>query len=182
MLLACKSLAAPKQPTVDNNMPKSSESSEKLDIASLKRCSAELLHTQVLTAVVIALGSNYQANYHLPNALTYLATLGETQISTPFTNPDFTTTAHQPKPDYVNQCVSLSLTSPITLQQLQWMFKQFENECDRQRISDSSSIEKVTMDIDILLIKLQVDSEWTIMAERYPFKAHERAGLIELLK
>ena len=42
------------------------------------------------------------------------------------------------------------------------------------------------MDIDILLIKLDdeknsLSKKWIIMADRYPFKTHERAGIEELL-
>jgi len=82
---------------------------------------------------------------------------------------------------------------------LQQTFKNFESECDRQRLTEAqTSIKQVTMDIDILLIKLDDNqnslsrnttskktakslNQWIIMADRYPFKTHERAGIEELI-
>ena len=52
----------------------------------------------------------------------------------------------------------------------------------------------MTIDIDILLIKLSKENnslskkptfksvfDWIVMADRYPFKAHEEAGVKELI-
>lgn len=153
------------------------------------------LQAQSVTAVMLALGSNYQADKHLPRVRKDLAALGEIQLSTPFQNPDFTATIELPKPDYTNQCVYLRLAQPMTLQQLQALFKQIEGECGRERLAVAKMlVKKVTMDIDILLIEVVTDknslsknsspkqkSEWLIMADRYPFKAHERAGVEELV-
>ena len=170
-----------------------------LNLDGLQTYAPELLQTQSVTAVLLALGSNYQAEKHLPCVRKKLAVLGEIQLSTAFQNPDFTATLEHPKPDYTNQCVYISLTSPIPLQQLQQTFKNFESECNRQRLTEAqTSIKQVTMDIDILLIKLDDNqnslsrntaskkaakslNQWIIMADRYPFKAHERAGIEELI-
>ena len=161
-------------------------------LESLARCKPEALQAQPVTAVLLALGSNHDADIHLPRVRENLAAVGEIQLSSAFQNPDFTSTAAQPKPDYTNQCVHILLTSPMTLQQLQQIFKQFECDCHRQRLTETQApIKKVTMDIDILLIALDKNnslsnhkdfkrSKWIIMADRYPFKAHERAGLEEL--
>lgn len=177
---------------------------DNLNLDELKKCTPEQLQTQSVSAVLLALGSNYQAEIHLPRVQEKIADLGEIQLSTAFQNPDFTATAELPKPDYTNQCVYLTLTSAMTLQQLQQTFKQFESDCGRQRSSESikQSIKIVTMDIDILLIKLdnkknslskntaskniaskktaKSPKQWIIMANRYPFKAHERAGIEQL--
>ena len=162
-----------------------------------------------MTALLLALGSNYQAEKHLARVRETLADLGEIQLSTAFQNPDFTATPELPKPDYTNQCVYLALTSSAkTLQQLQQTFKKFESDCNRQRLTEAQTsikrpIETVTMDIDILLIKTVLietipdknslsknktskeiaksPKQWVIMADRYPFKAHERAGIEELI-
>ena len=166
-----------------------------LNLATLKQCLPEQLQAQSVTAVILALGSNYQADKHLPRVRKDLAALGEIQLSTPFQNPDFTATIELPKPDYTNQCACLRLAKPATLQQLQALFKQMEGECGRERLAVAkTSVKKVTMDIDILLIEVVTDknslsnnsssnqkSEWLIMADRYPFKAHERAGVEELV-
>lgn len=171
-----------------------------LDLETLKKHLPEQLQAQSVTAVLLALGSNYQAENYLPRVRESLATLGEMYLSTAFENPDFTSTKTQPKPDYTNQCVYLSLKPVMTLQQLQQVFKQFERDCGRQRSSESTknSIKPVTMDIDILMIKPALNEnslskervsekqekwpeQWIVMADRYPFKAHERAGIEELI-
>ncbi len=165
-----------------------------LDVSKLKKYPLEKLQAQSVTSVLLALGSNHHAEYYLPRVCEDLAALGQTQYSTAFKNPDFTATLDQPKPDYINQCVYLLLTSPTTLQQLQQLFKQFEGDCNRQRSfptitnanvenmpdTEPTAIRQVTMDIDILLVKLDGTNEWIIMTNRYPFKVHESAGVIEL--
>ena len=163
-------------------------------LESLTRCEPEASQAQSVTAVLLALGSNHDADIHLPHVREALAVLGEIQLSTAFRNPDFTSTEAQPKPDYTNQCVHILLMSPMTLQQLQQIFKQFEYDCNRQRLTETQApIKKVTMDIDILLIQTVIDknslsknnnikkSKWIIMADRHPFKAHEKLGVEELM-
>lgn len=176
-----------------------------MNLDDLKKYAPEQLQTHSVTALLLALGSNYQAEKYLSRVRETLADLGEIQLSTAFQNPDFTATPELPKPDYNNQCVYLILTSVMTLQQLQQTLKKFESDCNRQRLSDSikNPIEIVTMDIDILLIETVLietipnnnslsknktskeiaksPKQWIIMADRYPFKAHERAGVEELI-
>ena len=170
-----------------------------LNLDNLKKYAPEQLQTHSVTALLLALGSNYQAEHYLPRVREALAALGEIQLSTAFQNPDFTSTKAQPKPHYTNQCVYISLTPPMTLQQLQQTFKKFESDCKRQRLTEAQTsikrpIETVTMDIDILLIETAFNKnslskkevskspkQWVIMADRYPFKAHERAGVEELI-
>lgn len=162
-----------------------------LNLETLEKRAPEELQTQPVAAVLLALGSNYQAEKHLLRVRESLATIGEIELSIAFQNPDFTATPELPKPAYTNQCVYLILAAPLTLQQLQQRFKNFESDCDRQRLTElQTPIKQVTMDIDILLIKLvnaenslsrKKLSEWIIMTDRYPFKAHEEAGLEELI-
>ena len=170
-----------------------------LNLDDLKKYAPEQLQTHSVRALLLALGSNYQAEKHLARVRGTLADLGEIQLSTAFQNPDFTATPELPKPDYTNQCVYLTLTSAMTLQQLQQTFKKFESDCNRQRLTEAQTlikrpIEIVTMDIDILLIETAFNKnslskkeiskspkQWVIMADRYPFKAHERAGIEELI-
>lgn len=157
-----------------------------VDLAALTIGSPVLLQQQALTAVLLALGSNYHAKYYLRRAREFLATLGVIQLSTAFQNPDFTASLVQPKPDYTNQCIQLSLHQSMTLRELQPIFKDIEKACDRKRLATPSALKQVTMDIDILLIKSsstlkEQSDEWIIMADRHPFKAHECAGVAELL-
>ncbi len=152
------------------------------NIDRLPRQTFEQLQAQTVTAVVISLGSNHQAELHLLTTRNKLAKLGKMQLSTAFKNPDFTATINQPNPDYSNQCVYLSLNTSISLQELQRLFKDFESDCNRQRQVEKTVIKQVTMDIDILLVRLESTNEWIAMTERYPYKAHEMAGVIELVK
>ncbi len=162
-------------------------------MATLTKCAPEILQAQSLVEVVLALGSNYQAEKYLPIARESLAALGEIRLSTAFQNPDFTATLEQPKPDYTNQCVHLALNTPMSLQQLQQTFKALEGNCNRRRQTEPTQVRRVTMDIDILMIKLATIenslskklifksiSDWIVMANRYPFKAHEIIGIEEL--
>lgn len=158
-----------------------------LKIDSLDKRTFEQLQAQTVVAVLLALGSNYKAEHHLPRIRKQLAMLGEVQFSTAFQNPDFTATSYQPKPEYTNQCAYLSLNTPMSLQDLQHIFKQFEGECGRQRLSESQIlVREVTMDIDILLVnvnsqKNSLSKNWIIITNRYPFKTHERKGVEELM-
>ncbi len=168
-----------------------------LNMEDLHRLSFDCLHNKVVSAVLLALGSNYRAEHHLAHVRQYLAELGDIQLSTAFQNPDFTATLDQPKPDYINQCVYLTLKKSMTLIKLQSIFKQLEKDCGRDCVKESkpsvkqSAIKKVTMDIDILAVKLDpkqnslsrnLGNNWTIIAERYPFKTHEIIGIEELVK
>ena len=165
-----------------------------LNLAMFTQCAPETVQAQSVVEVVLALGSNYQAEKYLPIARESLAALGEIRLSTAFQNPDFTATLEQPKPDYTNQCVHLVLTTPVSLQQLQQTFRTLEGDCNRCRKTEPNQVRRVTMDIDILMIKLaNVENslsrklaskpmpDWIVMADRYPFKAHENAGIQELI-
>ena len=165
-----------------------------LNLATLKQCAPESVQAQPVVELVLALGSNYQADKYLPLARQRLAALGEVRLSTAFQNPDFTATLEQPKPDYTNQCVHLTLTTPVSLQQLQQIFRTLEGDCNRCRQTKPNQVRRVTMDIDILMIKLadkenslskkstsKLTPNWIVMADRYPFKAHEEAGVEELI-
>ncbi|MGE6795836.1 2-amino-4-hydroxy-6-hydroxymethyldihydropteridine diphosphokinase [Psychrobacter okhotskensis] len=165
-----------------------------IDLETLTQGEPETLQTQPVVEVVLALGSNYQADKYLPLARKRLAALGKVDLSTAFQNPDFTASLDQPKPDYTNQCVHLTLTTPISLQQLQQTFRTLEGDCHRCRQTKPNQVRRVTMDIDILMIKLaNIENslskystfksmpDWIVMADRYPFKAHEEAGVQELI-
>lgn len=174
--------------------PMMHKTSMELNVATLTQCAPETVQAQSVVEVVLALGSNYQAEKYLPIARESLAALGEIRLSTAFQNPDFTATLEQPKPGYTNQCVHLALNTPMSLQQLQQTFKVLEGDCNRRRQTEPKQVRRVTMDIDILMIKLATIenslskystfksiSDWIVMADRYPFKAHEVVGIEELI-
>lgn len=155
-----------------------------LSLSQIGRCSPTVLAHHKIRAALLAIGSNYQAEYYLAKVAQQLPALGEMQVSTPLQNPDFTATVEQPKPDYVNQCLLLSLHAPMSLSALQKVLKDFEAKCDRHRndeldnrndeLDSSCKIEggsaqalsersggyhskRVTMDIDILMVQLGQD-------------------------
>ncbi|MGM8885332.1 2-amino-4-hydroxy-6-hydroxymethyldihydropteridine diphosphokinase [Psychrobacter sp. 1U2] len=167
-----------------------------LKLESLPRLSITELQPLAVSAALLALGSNYQADHHLPYVQNILAELGEIELSNAVKNPDITATKEQPKPDYINQSVYLALSKSMTLAQLQQVFKNLEDECGRERTQKSKSsgsqgaVTKVSMDIDILLVKInhkknslsKFENKWTVIAERLPFADHEMTGIKELQK
>lgn len=167
-----------------------------LQLESLPRLSFSELQEQTVSALLLGLGSNYQADYYLPRVRASLAELGEITLSSAVKNPDITATKEQPKPDYINQSVYLALSKSMTLAQLQQVFKNLEDGCGRERAQKSiisgsqGAVAKVSMDIDILLIKTdheqnslrKFENKWTVIAERHPFADHEMTGIKELQK
>lgn len=168
-----------------------------LDLSKLKRAMPETVQQQAVTALIVALGSNYQAEYHLARVRENLAKLGDIKSSSAFQNPDYTATKAQPKPDYTNQCVYVSLTKSMTFSELRQSFKTLERDCNRQRLLHepaSRQVAHITMDIDILMVKLDPKQNslskilmanniagWVVLASRYPFRAHEMVGVEELV-
>jgi 2-amino-4-hydroxy-6-hydroxymethyldihydropteridine diphosphokinase len=156
-----------------------------------------------IAAVLLAIGSNEQADYHLAQAREQLAKLGKMIVSEPLVNPDFTATPEVPKPDYTNQCVYIELDRALRIFELSEYFAAIETLCERQRELDirslaeetlyknsaantatalaNASIKVVSMDIDILGFRQQVDGEWRLIQRRLPLKEHEKIGLQELL-
>ena len=160
----------------------------RLNTDDLARQSFEQLQFLQVTAVVLGLGSNFQAEYYLPQVRKSLVKLGQIRLSTAFENPDITATQERPKPNYINQCVHLVLNESTTLIQLRQGLKKLEDQCGRQRETNESSSKQVTIDIDILSVKLENNQNslsdkmhnWTIITERYPFADHEKIGVEEL--
>lgn len=153
--------------------------------------------------VLLAIGSNEQADYHLAQAREQLAKLGKMIVSAPLVNPDFTATPDAPKPDYTNQCIYIDLNKVLSFLELSEYFATIEMLCERQRVLESGSLAEktlprnraantattlanppvklVSMDVDILGFRPSADKEWRLIQRRLPLKEHERIGLQELL-
>ena len=199
MRWVCKSRVMPKLPLMMH------KALAGLDTDTLEKYAPEELQAQLVTEVLLALGSNYHAEKYLAMVRERLAALGEVQLSTAFQNPDFTATPDLPKPDYTNQCGYLQLhlnhnhdddgktsqslgelvkASKVLEKQIQQDFYQAEqiDKLDVDTLLKSivgPKNRQVIIDIDILAI--MTESEGIIaVAERYPFKHHEWVGLIEL--
>jgi len=151
-------------------------------IDNLNTITPEKVDALLISEVVLALGSNYQAEKHLAYVQNKLAALGQVQCSAAYQNPDFTATPERPKPDYVNQCMYLRLYQAHTLSALQSAFAVLETDCNRCRTATTDSVRLVTMDIDILLIRVnEANAVWQLLSNRMPLKAHERIGVNALL-
>ena len=95
---------------------------------------AKLLQQQSMMSVaLLSLGSNHKAEMYLAYARDAFAKLGQICCSLAFENPDFTATAQQPKPDYTNQCVLLTLLTPMSTATFITKMAQIEKDCLRQR-------------------------------------------------
>lgn len=161
---------------------------------------ADMLQQPILVGCVfLSLGSNHNACQHLAYAREVIGRLGDMQCSPELVNPDFTATLQQPKPDYTNQCILLSLLNPVDSVEFLAMMAQIEKDCQRQRatLPDSEAMTSgktsannteqgdkklykpklVTLDIDLLALQPRQQNIWYRLAERYPFKAHELYGM-----
>ncbi len=122
--------------------------------------------------ILIALGSNYQAQVFLNFARQQLATFGKSQFSSVFINPDY---RNPNNPQYSNQCAIILLEKSQSLAKIIKQLKLLEITCQRQKNQPL-----VTLDIDVLAIKTEQNPYWQIIDKRYPFKTHELIGINEL--
>ncbi|WP_201532602.1 2-amino-4-hydroxy-6-hydroxymethyldihydropteridine diphosphokinase [Psychrobacter ciconiae] len=149
-------------------------------LQTLPVCDPNAITQNLIGAAILALGSNHNAERYFDIAHQALLQMGKICASSLWVNPDFTSTKASPKPDYTNQTLVLTLSRPMTLFDFEQKLKAMENHCDRRNSNVAQNL--VTMDIDILLVNLKAKSlqPWCILANRYPFKAHEICGLAEL--
>ncbi|WP_230657691.1 hypothetical protein [Psychrobacter sp. I-STPA10] len=102
---------------------------------------ADMLQQPMLVGLVgqvfLSLGSNHNPKQHLAYARGVLSELGQIRCSPELVNPDFTATKAQPKPDYTNQCLLLSLSAAVSTAEFVAMMAQIEADCQRQRQSSS---------------------------------------------
>ena len=95
---------------------------------------ADVLQQPILVGrVFLSLGSNHNACQYLAYAREVLNELGQMWCSPELVNPDFTASAAQPKPDYTNQCILLSLSTPVPPAEFLAMMATIEQDCQRQR-------------------------------------------------
>ncbi|MDO4441742.1 MAG: 2-amino-4-hydroxy-6-hydroxymethyldihydropteridine diphosphokinase [Moraxella sp.] len=130
---------------------------------------SDVLDKQI-TALVIAMGSNHNANSSFTIALTALCELGHVRCSSVVVGRDFT---GRTSDEYHNACAVLNLDHPQSVDDIHGQLKHIERLCGRE-LGGSS----VPMDLDILAVFDGTD--WLVSQKRLPFKAHERAGLSEV--
>lgn len=126
------------------------------------------------TQYIIALGSNLDSKIAFDIATNALKKMGDMAMSSITMDKDFTG-----KTDciYHNAVVFLSLFEPMMYDELNLVLKNIEKQCGRNDDKTQMSIQ-VPMDLDILAF-YQAD-EWCVVKKRYPFKLHEKKGLIEV--
>lgn len=148
-------------------------------LQNLPICDPSAMAQQLVDGAILALGSNHDSGRYFDIAHQELLRLGKICASNLLVNPDFTSTQANPKPDYTNQAMVLILAQPLPLSKLEQKLKAIEKCCNRCR-EPKNPQNLVTMDIDILLVKIAVTPSWIILANRYPLKTHELCGLAEL--
>lgn len=144
-----------------------------------------------LFAIMLAMGSNHNANDNLAHARMMLKQLGETVFSSLLVNADYTATTAQPKPDYTNQCGIVVPYTPINLHTVNQQLKKFESHQHRHHACHQR-LGRVTIDIDVLAVRLAMPDDrqnhqginfakWLFIPNRLPLKSHECHGVRELI-
>ncbi|WP_432481797.1 2-amino-4-hydroxy-6-hydroxymethyldihydropteridine diphosphokinase [Moraxella sp. ZY200743] len=127
--------------------------------------------TQMVSVVVIAMGSNHNPKFSFDTAFIALNELGSVQYSSVVVGQDFT---RRTTDEYHNACAVLNLNYSQAFGDIYHRIKQIECLCGR-----CVNGPLVPMDLDILAVS---DGEkWLVSQKRLPFKAHERAGLDEVV-
>lgn len=122
----------------------------------------------IVSAFVVAMGSNTDAKRAFAIAECELTSLGELQMSAQTVGLDFTGRTDLV---YHNACAMVELCEPMSFADLYERLKYIENLCGRGR-----DRQIVPMDLDILAVF--ADANWQISRQRLPFKEHERVGLL----
>lgn len=122
----------------------------------------------IVSAFVVAMGSNTDAKRAFAIAECELTSLGELQMSAQTVGLDFTGRTDLV---YHNACAMVSLNEPMVFTDLYWQLKHIERQCGRVQGGQG-----VPMDLDILAVF--ADESWQISRQRLPFKEHERVGLL----
>lgn len=163
-----------------------------MDSDSFKAISFETAKTLKVRKILLALGSNYQADINLPFAHQELAYLGNLNSSNIFINPDYSTNGDI-KPNYSNQCIILDLFNSVDIVSIIKKFKNIELQTGRKhyqklefnaqsKMENSSIPRYISLDIDVLAIQSDYNPNvWLILEKRYPLKPHEKVCLKGLL-
>lgn len=139
-----------------------------------------------VTACLLSLASNYQADSHLTELKHQLQqnlaldlAIEQLWLSDIIISPDSKPTANCPI--YYNQMALLVFRSPIAYHDLHHLTKQLEALAHRHDFDKPI----VTLDVDIIAVKVAVESEntgWKVLERRLPLASYERQGLQQLLE
>lgn len=139
-----------------------------------------------VTACLLSLASNYQADSHLTQLRHQLQqnlaldlAIEQLWLSDIIISPDSKPTANCPI--YHNQMALLVFRSPIAYHDLHQVTKQLETLAHRQDFEKPI----VTLDVDIIAVKVAIESEntgWKVLERRLPLASYEQQGLQQLME
>jgi 2-amino-4-hydroxy-6-hydroxymethyldihydropteridine diphosphokinase len=132
------------------------------------------LSEQPTELAFIALGSNIEPEYHLPEATRHLYSLGRIEsVSVAYQSKPI---GDREQPDFINAAVLLSVNEePETLRT---MLREIENSLGRERTEDKYASR--TIDLDLVLFGDRVDPKFPLPDPDILTRAHLAVPLAEL--
>lgn len=126
-----------------------------------------------VSEIVIALGSNHDAEAAFACATDALSQLGKVMMSDIISGRDFT---GRSKRIYHNSCAYIVLTQTVNYTDIEIKLKTIERLCGRDPAKKCAEYDyQVAMDLDILAVC--VDGKWQPSSARLPFKNYDLQGL-----
>lgn len=123
--------------------------------------------------LVIALGSNHNAQAAFTCAIKALQELGQVMLSEVICGKDFTGRSQR---IYHNACAYILLTKAMQYTDIEQKLKQIERRCGRNPAKKCAEYDyEVVMDLDILAVRF--DEEWQMNLARLPLKSHDLSGV-----
>ncbi len=149
-----------------------------MPVCQLNACpsiSKTLIQNEAIGAVVVMMGGNDMPAQVLPKALALLnewTSVRNVAALTCHISQDHTgRSAHT----YHNQAVFIEFTTPFLWAQITTQLKAIERLCGRDDTKNSAEFGYlVALDLDILAVQTH---RWYVIAERLPFKVHEKLCL-----
>lgn len=131
-----------------------------------------------VTACLLSLASNYQADSHLSELKSQFQqnlSIENLWLSDIIVSPDNKPTENCPI--YHNQMALLIVNSPITYSELHHLTKQLETLAHRHDFAKPI----VTLDVDIIAVEIE-HKDWKALERRLPLASYEQQGLQQLLE
>ncbi|MDO4251468.1 MAG: hypothetical protein Q4C68_08165 [Moraxella sp.] len=137
--------------------------------------SKTLIQNEAIGAIVVMMGGNETPAQILPKALALLnewtSVRNVTALACHISQDHTGRSVHT----YHNQAVLLEFTTPFLWAQITAHLKSIERLCGRDDTKNSAEFGYlVALDLDILAVQTH---RWYVIAERLPFKAHEKLCL-----
>ena len=135
------------------------------------------VYAAAVTGILVMMGSNDKAEHRLTQALVLMGQMADLAQITPLSQLISADHTGRSQALYHNQGVCLLFRQPVQMADIVASLKAIESTCGRDTEHNSAAYGYlVALDLDILAV--QMAGEWWVIAERYPFKAHELACLL----